>query len=1691
MATSVVYVPVASSMKGFTGPIIKEASGAGKRASAAMSAEFEAGGKKAGQSAAAGLASQKKEIERVSAQIASARKDEADAAGNVRVKEQQLQELRDSGSATAAKLAKAEEDLARARRTEESAQSRVATGSQQLERIRSGEATTARTIIRAEDQLRQSRNQTETAAGQVRVAEVRLQELRDSGKATQAQLAQGEERVAAAERNHAAATDTVRSRELLLASAQQEAAQSAQTLARDADRAGDSVEKVGDKADHTTQRVGGMGSRMASMLKVAGGAAMATAGATIATAFTKGFTRLKAIDDASAKLKGLGHDAQTVSTIMQSANAAVKGTAFGLDEAATSAAGAVAAGIKPGQELTKYLTLTGDAATIAGTSMSEMGSIFNKVATSNKIQGDVIAQLSDAGIPIVQLLGKELGKTGEEVVKLASEGKINFAQFQSAMQSGLGGAALESGKSFSGGLKNVMAALGRLGATILGPVFQRLPGLFDAAIPKIDAFGNTLKGAGRSIQDVISFVREWAPAFTVAAVALGSLTLGMLAFNLQQKIAAAGGFLKWLKTFSIATRGAAVAQVLFNSALWSSPITWIVAGIAAVVAGLVLFFTKTEVGRKVWAATWGAIKTAAAATWGFLKGVFSAIGSAVGTVIGFVRRFWQILVFGLGPIGIIIGVVTQLIKHWDMVKAVFSAVWGVVRPIISGFMTAVKILGAIVGTIIGGTILVAWNLMKTTLQVAWNTVINPMFQLFMAGIRLIGTVATWVWTSILAPAFNGIKLAVQYMWAGVGVVFGLFQAGWNLLGTGLAIVKDTVIMPIWNAVKTGAQFMLSGIQVIFGWLSAGWNLLATGLRVIADTVITPVWNAVKAGAGLLWNGLRTIFDWIKGGWNLLGTGIRTVIDTVITPAWEGMKAGLGRVRDFFGTVVDGIKTAWDKVKGFVATPINFVINTVWNNGLLKAWNTIAGFLPGLKQMSPLAPVAFAEGGPVPMSQGAKRGKDSVHALMMPGEHVWDVMDVVRAGGQRAMYAMRSLIERGIPFTWDAARGVASLPAGSQDAIATAPRGADMAGFLRAAGIPGYKTGGEVRPAWEGQLENGHLAAKSRNGNPYTWGNEDCSGYMSMIADAIINGGRGVRRWATSSFPGGQPWKPGLGKGFSVGVNDDPGGPGGGHTSGTLTAVGPYATVNVESGGAHGNVAYGGPAAGADDAQWNNAKPGRFHLGIGADGAFESAGGPSAAEQGNVIKRKIKEILDKALDPIKQGMTAAIGAPPPEWLGIPPKALTITKDKAVDATFDVVGKLGSQLRAIYDKAKDITTSITSVITNPLGLFRDKGGYLPKGLSVVRNETGRPEAVLNWKQLEEVRKLVDSTSRAAGESILGDTLDFFGFKKLYDAISGAVAPKEQATQQQGADAARAGTSGAGDSTAQGKDSTTAGGAGYADPTYGTGATFQQKDTPLTTKMPNLGEGSDRYSFAITEQAKNMGLPKRAAIIGNATALVEVGDPMKMYANTGNPESLKLPHDAVGSDHDSVGLFQQRDSWGSTADRMDPHKSAALFYNALKQVGGWESMDMGAAAQAVQRSAFPDRYAQKIARATALVDQAALYDAGGWLKTGLSMIANKTGRPEAILTAPQWASIDSMLEELPSAMEFKTVADMAAGNMPRAPRLDDIDHGGSQDGPRERGPLVYVENQYTHDPAEAARETGRELRRAARSDSLVGGW
>ena len=137
-------------------------------------------------------------------------------------------------------------------------------------------------------------------------------------------------------------------------------------------------------------------------------------------------------------------------------------------------------------------------------------------------------------------------------------------------------------------------------------------------------------------------------------------------------------------------------------------------------------------------------------------------------------------------------------------------------------------------------------------------------------------------------------------------------------------------------------------------------------------------------------------------------------------------------------------------------------------------------------------------------------------------------------------------------------------------------------------------------------------------------------------------------------------------------------------------------------------------------------------------------------------------------------------------------------------------------------------------------------------------------------------------------------------------------------------------------------------------------------------NLSKQQLTRSATIVAVGKSGGVPVRGQLIAIMTAITESS--LRVLSNTGaDPGSANVPNDGNGGDHDSLGLFQQRPAagWGSITNLMDPVWSSRAFYGGpngpnrgsprgLLDIDGWQSMAPGAAAQAVQGSAHPDRYA-----------------------------------------------------------------------------------------------------------------------------------
>lgn len=652
--------------------------------------------------------------------------------------------------------------------------------------------------------------------------------------------------------------------------------------------------ELADGAKKAEDQVSRLGDRISKGFKFAGGAALAGAGAavagTIGTALSAGFDRLKSIDQAEAKLRGLGHEASSVTSIMDSAMAAVKGTAFGFGDAAEVAATTVAAGVKPGKELERTLKLVGDASTIAGTGMGEMGSIFNKIAASNKIQAEEMNQLMGRGIPIQEMLADHLGVSTDQVRKLSSEGKIGFKDFQAAMEKGLGGAALESGNTFQGAMNNMRASLGRLGAAFLGPAFAEGPNIIGKITEAFDKLAPMAEKAGKWVANAFEFLWDNKDIIGAIAAGIGAAAVAWGAYRTALVVAA-------------------IAQRVMNGAMKANPIGIVITAIGALVGILIIAYNRSETFRNIVNKTWEGIKTVVGGVvewfrqnvvpifqgiWARLQGPIARFREMWGTLVDWFNenispkleifrdvmgRVWDRILEAFGKVG----------KWWFKTG---SAIWEVIIKFLVGYVqAAIKVWGVVLGGIWDG-IVWAFNAVKRW----WDSSGRASWERF----------STWFGENV-TPKIEAFKDATGWLFGEIVKIPARVTEWWETTGrpaweafTGWFESKAQPKIDRYVELNKNAFAQVrDGIgSVTKWWFESG----QTAWETMGSWLNQQSWyQDFRTKWGESWDRIRSSPQRFSDWWNRPETGGKATWDQLVA-----------RFNEYVQPHIDDFKTQWDK-----------------------------------------------------------------------------------------------------------------------------------------------------------------------------------------------------------------------------------------------------------------------------------------------------------------------------------------------------------------------------------------------------------------------------------------------------------------------------------------------------------------------------------------------------------------------------------------------------------------------------------------------------------------------------------------------------------------------------------------------------------------------------------------------------------
>lgn len=687
---------------------------------------------------------------------------------------------------------------------------------------------------------------------------------------------------------------------------------------------GKSIEgDIGDAVDRASAKSSGslitkIGGAFGKVGKVGTGAIATIAGGITALAAKGGFTRALNIENAQAKLKGLGHDSASVTEIMNDALASVKGTAFGLGDAATVAASLSASGVKEGGELTQVLKTVADTAQISGRSLTDIGTIFGSVAARGKLQGDDMLQLMSSGIPVLQMLGKHLNKTSAEVSDMVSDGKIDFQTFADAMQEGLGGAAQSAGTTFSGALANVKAALSRLGETAATPVLNGLRGLFNQAIPLIDAFAAAVKptlekvGAGlqkgleQAIPTVTAFFDKLGKSQTVQQFASYLASLKDDLKELGSSLSGAAGAV-WnvisgpLSELYNQAKGQlpAIADGFKTLLHAVSGLLDYVSAHADAIIPLAKGITAFVLASKGIGAVSAGFKALPAALDGISRSA-TGITTAAKGISGFVN-----LATDLGGIGPALkatagnfGIVQTAVGTFRTVATAARTTWGLFTGLLAAnpFVLVIAGITAVVAAL-------TWFFTQTE-----------------TGKRLWNSFATWfmgIWNQISTACQPALQAIGTFITQTMSQIQQIWQTGWTLITTVLQNVWNTIgpiIMIALTAIITGIQTF---IAIITPLLQAGMQIIQTIFQTAA-TIISTVWNG-------LWNTISTV---VQGAWTIVTTIISTALAVIQGIIQLALAVVNGNWSAAWSAIQGIVSAVWGGIQGVVSAGIGMVMGVV-------------------------------------------------------------------------------------------------------------------------------------------------------------------------------------------------------------------------------------------------------------------------------------------------------------------------------------------------------------------------------------------------------------------------------------------------------------------------------------------------------------------------------------------------------------------------------------------------------------------------------------------------------------------------------------------------------------------------------------------------------------------------------------------
>lgn len=501
----------------------------------------------------------------------------------------------------------------------------------------------------------------------------------------------------------------------------------------------------------------------------------------------------------------------------------------------------------------------------------------------------------------------------------------------------------------------------------------------------LDMMNQTLEWATTSDSGTAQVVRSFvgmSPAIGAATTVLGGLfkgwgklisfggsvikTIGnvgrvMKALSMAGDLTTAIGSLRELAATSQLAAGAMRVLQVAQLAL-ANPWVAIGVAIAAVVAALAVFFTKTKTGQAMWKQftqsvadsvdgikqAWQSMTDFFSNLWNNIvttaQNVWSSFGQFFSPVVQSIESVWQ-------------GISDFFGNLWNGIVTFAQGVWSSfaqgMAPIVDAFKNLWSALTDFFSTLWQGIVNTAqtiWQGLLPIVTTVWNgikTVVSTIMQAIADVILTIGTAIQTVWTTI----WNAIETVTMTIWDSIKNFISLEIQGIQTVIQSVMTIIQTIWQTAWNVIETVVQTVWSIISTI---VSTAINAVAGVIRSVTDAIKgdwSGAWNEIENVATTIWNGITSVVSTAINGVRSVISSVMNGIKSVWSSVWNGIKSVTSGAMSMVRSVVSGGMSAMHSVVSSMMSAVQSAFISGWNAARNATANGISRAVSAVRSMT--------------------------------------------------------------------------------------------------------------------------------------------------------------------------------------------------------------------------------------------------------------------------------------------------------------------------------------------------------------------------------------------------------------------------------------------------------------------------------------------------------------------------------------------------------------------------------------------------------------------------------------------------------------------------------------------------------------------------------------------------------------------